>query len=180
MKDIFFQEKSKEILLTLYNNDSINISSVSRKIRGTYAHIFNLIKEMESGKIIESEKIGRSKNLRLTRKGMALAKLLDEFTEVLSDLKEITEPSEKNKKVETKNKLKNIKIFNYSTALDNVFNEIKSNGNSKKNYPKYARILGRYKSLLKKVRPKNKDDKELKRGLLEKIEKFGILIRPEG
>ncbi len=84
MKEIFFQEKGKLALLALAEAEKPYILGVARDINCTYAHTFNLLKEMQRQGILRSKKDGRTKYLALTPKGKQLASLLHKFISVLS------------------------------------------------------------------------------------------------
>ncbi len=85
MKDIFFQEKGKQILLSLAGGDNQNVSQLTVDTKGTYAHTFNLLKCMEDRGIVSSEKAGRTRYIKLTKKGKKLADLLEKFIAVLNN-----------------------------------------------------------------------------------------------
>ena len=100
MKDIFFQEKGKQILLSLASEDNQNVSQLSIGTKGTYAHTFNLLKDMEDSGIVLSRKTGRTRYIKLTKKGRKMAELLEMFTAVLNN-KRVKKRSKNNKKKRT-------------------------------------------------------------------------------
>lgn len=83
MKDVFFQEKGKLALLALSRAKKPYVLGVAREINCTYAHTFNLLREMQGQGILRSKKDGRTKYLALTPKGKQLAALLHRFVSVL-------------------------------------------------------------------------------------------------
>lgn len=156
MKDLFFQEKGKQVLLTLAKRDNQYISEVSGGINSTFAHTFNLIKEMERRGIVSSAKEGRTKYVKLTPKGSKLASLIESFDRVMGSKKL---PRKKSKKIL---RVKKSKLTNYIDALKAISKDIGSRRLSKRESGKFARLAGRYKALITKLRPKDKSGKEMK------------------
>ncbi len=181
MKDIFFHERGKQILLELSDGDKY-VSEVSNSIGATYAHTFNLINDMETQGIVVSNKKGRTKYVTLTPKGGELAVVLEQFMNLLnapaskfkkngkSRTRKKKKPS-KSKAVEMAETPTNKRLFTYIESLQKLLNEVKS----KKKIPKiakYARLNGRYRSLVSKQRPRDQKGKDLKNeaiGLVEEL-----------
>ena len=154
MQDIFFQEKSKLILLSLAKNRRKSISDVASEVRGSYAHIYNLIKILEGQDILETEKKGRTKYISLTDKGEKLAETLREFDSILRT--GVKPGFSKNSTVE--------KLERYKNALMSLQREV-----GKKPLPKHPRLLGRYRSLVRRLRPRSKEGRKLKAEINELI-----------
>ncbi len=168
MKNPFFQEKSRDVLLNLGESGGAYVTEVSRAINGTYAHVFNIIKDFEKLGIVSSKKEGRIKFVKLTEKGSELAKLMQSFQNVLKAKK--VKP-----KAKVKKEIKPIKVLEgaanrldrYKTALETLNNDITSKKIKKANA---ARMLGRYKALVTKSRPRTKKGRSLKDKTLQVIE----------
>jgi DNA-binding MarR family transcriptional regulator len=154
MNNIFLKEKGKGILLSLARRDQQYVSEIALDIRGTYAHTFNLLRKMEDLGIISTVKEGRTKYVKLTSKGERLAALLQEFDAVLKEKKA-------GKKV-IKTTPSHEKLRNYQNSLSSMLREVKSKKLRPKERAKKARVLGRYRSLALKLRPRDKLGKELK------------------
>ncbi len=142
------------ILLSLDRRDNQYISEIAGSIEGTYAHTFNLLKEMENLKIIASVKKGRTKYIKLTPKGKRLAKIALDFE---TTLKKGVKSGETTRTTPTHEKLER-----YKTSLTAIVSDAKSKKLKQKEVAKYSRILGRYRSLILKLRPRDKAGKDLK------------------
>ncbi len=169
MEDIFFHEKGKRVLLTLKKQKRHNITEIARGIEGTYAHTFNLLKEMERLGIIKSNKVGRTKYIKLTPKGERLAKIITEFDNTLK---------KKGKKtVSTGTTPTHEKLEKYIDSLESISRGVRSKKLKKGDVGKYSRILGRYKSLVGRLRPKDKAGKRQKTEALSLIEKTYSVLK---
>jgi len=85
-KAFFLKEKPVKALITIRRNrDEIYGSIISKKIDTTYAHTIKILGEMEDEGLIESQKNGRKKVLKLTNEGKNCA---DKFLELLDCLEE--------------------------------------------------------------------------------------------
>jgi DNA-binding MarR family transcriptional regulator len=154
MQDIFFQEKSKLILLSLAKKRRKSISDVASEVKGSYAHIYNLIKTLENQDIVETEKKGRTKYISLTDKGEKLAETLKDFEAILNT--GVKPGVTKNPTVE--------KLERYQNSLLTLLKEAE-----KKSLPKHPRLLGRYRSLVRRLRPRSKEGRKLKADINELI-----------
>ncbi len=158
MKNVFFQEKSKEILLNLEESSTSSITDVSRAINGTYAHTFNIIRDLEGLNIVTSKKDGRTKFITLTERGEELAKLMRSFQEILQAKKIKPKPKKVKKQIKTTGGSEE-KLNRYKIALETLNDNICT---KKINRAKAARILGRYKALVSKSRPRTQKGRTLK------------------
>lgn len=158
MKNVFFQEKSRDVLLSLEESGGACITEVSRAINGTYAHTFNVIKDLEKLAIVTTKKEGRIKFVTLTEKGNQLASLMRSFQEVLL-AKELKPKSKKEKKQNITNGGSEEKLNRYLVALETLNESITA---KKITRAKAARMLGRYKALVTKSRPRTQKGRALK------------------
>jgi DNA-binding MarR family transcriptional regulator len=168
MKDIFFQERGKQILLSLAEMNKRHISQVASDIKGTYAHTFNLLKEMEGTKIVKSVKKGRTRYVSLTEKGKKLAGLLQNFIATLKSRR----AGSTNKKTPTDKKLQK-----YAASLNSILKKIKSRKLSSKQAAKYARLAGRFRTLNSRLRPKDRTGKRLKEKVILLIREIELVLK---
>ena len=82
--DIFFREKPAIMLISLKNaNGSTYASSLSKKVDCTYSHVVKILQKMEDLGLIDFEKYGRLKLLKLTKKGKEFASHIEMARNVL-------------------------------------------------------------------------------------------------
>ncbi len=75
---IFFREKPAMILLTLKNaNTATYASSLAKDIDCTYSHVNFILQKMENSSLIEFERQGRLKLLKLTTRGEQFADFVE-------------------------------------------------------------------------------------------------------
>jgi DNA-binding MarR family transcriptional regulator len=169
MGDIFFHKKGKSILLSINKRENQNITEIAREIEGTYAHTFNLLKEMERLGIVKSTKKGRTKYVKMTPKGKKLAKIVIEFENTLE---------KKGKKaLSTSTTPTHEKLEKYKSSLEEITGKMKNKKPGKKERGSYSRVIGRYRSLVQKQRPRDKAGKKLKSDALELIEKIDSSLK---
>ncbi|MEE8400877.1 MAG: hypothetical protein V3R86_01825 [Candidatus Hydrothermarchaeaceae archaeon] len=161
MGDIFFHEKGKLILISLNKRNNQNITEIANSIRGTYAHTFNLLNEMERLGIVKFTKEGRTKYIKLTARGGRLAKIVLDFENTLKKKGKI--------RASTRTTPTHEKLERYGDSLASIASDVRSKKLNKKEVAKYSRILGRYKSLIQRLRPKDKAGKGLKSGALSLV-----------
>lgn len=81
-KEFFLNEKPVDALVMLEKSSSESYSAeVSEAIDSTYAHTVKIISEFEDFGLIETEKSGRKKMLKLTSTGKELAELFESLLE---------------------------------------------------------------------------------------------------
>jgi DNA-binding MarR family transcriptional regulator len=172
MHDIFFQEKSKLILLALMDKEKY-ISEIATEVKSTYAHTFNLLRTMEDNGIVKAKKDGRTKYVRLTPRGSKLAEVLMKFESILTSKLRRTPAKKKRDKKNPPRALTPTaeKLQRYSDSLSALIKELDSRSR-RKNLGKYARLTGRYRSLTSKLRPKDKAGKKMKREVLQLLDEI--------
>lgn len=158
-------------MLALRKGDKY-VSEIAKELGATYAHTFNLVKGMERLEIVRTEKKGRIKYVKLTQKGIELSSILVQFLELL------VVPASKFKRkekagIKTKRKIieseptrmaktiTNMRLQSYIEAMQILHIKLKSERRRKK-LPNYARVIGRYRALIMKQRPRDQDGKNLK------------------
>lgn len=76
--NIFFREKPAMMLVNLYNSDQgVYASSLAKTIDCTYSHVVKILQEMEKENLLNFEKQGRLKLLKLTPKGKEVASSIE-------------------------------------------------------------------------------------------------------
>lgn len=175
MNDIFFHKKGKMILLALNTKDTQNVTEIASATSGTYAHTFNLLNEMELLGIIKSAKEGRTKYIKLTPKGKRLAKLVLDFENTLKDRGKITKPTRT--KPAHENFVEKYMLEKYKDVLESIADEVKSKKPGRGDAGKYLRILGRYKSLVQRLWPRDKAGKKLKSDALLLVKKIDTMLK---
>ncbi|MFC1698216.1 winged helix-turn-helix domain-containing protein [Nanoarchaeota archaeon] len=82
--NVFFREKPAMMLVQLKNAKSeIYASSLAKLIDCTYSHVVKILQQMEKAGLIEFDKQGRLKLLRLTKKGEDVADCIDRIRMML-------------------------------------------------------------------------------------------------
>ena len=81
---ILFREKPAMMLVELRNSKAeIYASSLAKNVDCTYSHVVKILQEMEREGIINFDKQGRLKLLRLTKKGEQVADAIDKIRSAL-------------------------------------------------------------------------------------------------
>lgn len=184
MKDIFFHDRGKQILLTLNSGDKY-VSEIASDVGATYAHTFNLIKVMAKQGIVTTNKRGRTKYVKLTPKGTELSAALAQFIDTINT------PASKFKREKTRTKTKkkivqaktvemaetatNRRLGSYADAMEGLLIKLKSE-ESPSELAKYARVIGRYRALVAKQRPRDQHGKNLKQEAIALVEELSIAL----
>lgn len=79
-EDLFLHSKPAKILVQLNNPTKENYASkIAKNVDCTYSHAVRTIQNLEDYDLIESEKKGRKKELKLTDEGREIAETLSEL-----------------------------------------------------------------------------------------------------
>ena len=79
LESFFLNVKPVKILIALNNPGAENYASaISKRTDCTYSHTVRIIQNMEEYGLVESNKKGRKKEIKLTEEGLELAKALSE------------------------------------------------------------------------------------------------------
>lgn len=186
MEDIFFHERGKQILLSLSKGEKY-VSEISSEIGATYAHTFNLIKTMKRHGIVTANKQGRTKYVKLTKKGTELATALTQFLDVInapaSKFRRRGKPRTKPKKKTMAKKTAkmtgtatNRKLASYIDGMNSLRKELKGK-RKHSNLGKYSRLIGRYKFLVTRQRPRDPYGKSLKAQALGALGELKAMLR---
>jgi len=76
-----FKDKpmSTLIILNKYRNRGKTVSTISKEIHTIFAHTLGIINDFESEGIIMSERVGRSRFVKLTKKGEEFVDLIQQI-----------------------------------------------------------------------------------------------------
>lgn len=81
---VFFREKPALMLIELKNNNgSIYASTLAKNVDCTYSHVVKILQEMERAKLVEFDKRGRLKIIRLTNRGKEIASSVEAIRHIL-------------------------------------------------------------------------------------------------
>ncbi len=71
------------VINCIFKHRCPSMLSISRKIEVTHSHVNHVVNRLEEEHIIKSEIIGRTRKVKLTPKGLYIAKHLNEVLEVM-------------------------------------------------------------------------------------------------
>jgi len=84
MFEVFFRRKPAMILVALKNNNKNRYGSVlAKEVDCTYSHAVKILQEMEKNKLVQFEKRGRIKTIKLTENGEVVADHIDRIKNLL-------------------------------------------------------------------------------------------------
>ena len=176
MKDIFFQEKGKAILMVLAGRDGQYVTEVAEGTKGTYAHTFNLLRIMEEAGVVEASKQGRVRYITLTPRGREMAALLERFCALLDGGEAAGEKGRKGSRARPAD----AKLVHYRDALGAILQQVRRKRPARRELRKYPRLLGRYRSLVHRLRPKGEEGRKMKADLISSMEEIEAAIRGAG
>ncbi len=82
--EFFFKKKPAIVLITLLTDERAKYGSIlAKKTDCTYSHAVKILKNLEKLKIIEFEKKGRTKLIKLTNKGKEIAQYIKKIIDTL-------------------------------------------------------------------------------------------------
>lgn len=82
--DVFLREKPAMMLVNMLNSNSeVYGSTLAKIVDCTYSHVVKILQEMEDAGLVNFEKTGRLKILKLTKKGEEVAKHIDAIRNAL-------------------------------------------------------------------------------------------------
>jgi predicted transcriptional regulator len=77
LEDLFLREKPAKILITLKNSQKAYATSVAKAVDCTYSHTTKVLDQLRDLGLVEFDKQGRVKMLKLTPEGEEIAEHLD-------------------------------------------------------------------------------------------------------
>ncbi len=82
--EVFFRRKPSMILVALRNNNRAKYGSVlAKEVDCTYSHAVKILQEMEKNKLVQFEKKGRIKTIKLTENGEKIADHIERIRDIL-------------------------------------------------------------------------------------------------
>ncbi len=86
MIELLLREKPCNLLICLKNTDrEWNLVSLSKESKMTYVYLMKILPKLKLSNLITDEKKGRSRVVKLTDKGLAMASLLEELKRKSND-----------------------------------------------------------------------------------------------
>ncbi len=76
---IFKEKQARMLVLLLDNSKDWYISTLAKESQSTYVHACNFLLSCESLGIVSSERHGKAKAIKLTDKGMQIARMVSEI-----------------------------------------------------------------------------------------------------
>ena len=82
--DIFFRRKPALMLVSLKKNTRMRYGSVlAKEVDCTYSHAVKILQTLEELKLVEFQKKGRIKIIRLTKKGAGVADAIENIQKLI-------------------------------------------------------------------------------------------------
>lgn len=82
--EVFFRRKPAMILVALRQSSKARYGSVlAKEVDCTYSHAVKILQEMEKAKLVEFEKQGRIKTIKLTQTGERIAENIEKIKNLL-------------------------------------------------------------------------------------------------
>lgn len=82
--DIFFRRKPALMLVSLKKNTRMRYGSIlAKEVDCTYSHAVKILQTLEDLKLVEFEKKGRIKLIKLTKKGKSVADAIENIQELI-------------------------------------------------------------------------------------------------
>ena len=82
--EVFFRKKPAMMLVALRNNNKNRYGSVlAKEVDCTYSHAVKILQEMQDSKLVDFEKQGRIKTIRLTDNGHKVAEHIEKIRDLL-------------------------------------------------------------------------------------------------
>lgn len=81
--EVFFRRKPAMILVALRKNNRNRYGSVlAKEVDCTYSHAVKILQEMEKAKLVDFEKQGRIKTIKLTENGDKIAEHIEKIKDI--------------------------------------------------------------------------------------------------
>jgi len=82
--EVFFRKKPAMMLVALRNSIKSKYGSVlAKEVDCTYSHAVKILQEMQNARLVNFEKTGRIKSIKLTENGMKIAEHIEKIKELL-------------------------------------------------------------------------------------------------
>ncbi|MCC7573396.1 MAG: hypothetical protein KO464_08410 [Candidatus Methanofastidiosum sp.] len=162
LKELFFNRKTVEILLSMLENEKPRYPTViAEEVGSIYPHVFNILKELEGVGLLESYKEGRIRFIRLTSEGR---KITERFQALYSELEEFEQ-----KFSEEREREDSIAINKFRESIKSIEYRLLSEKLDKKDSFKEVLKLSKLRTELERTNFRNDNDREEKNKLLKRI-----------
>lgn len=82
--EVFFRRKPAMILVALRKNQKARYGSIlAKEVDCTYSHAVKILQEMEKAELVDFDKQGRIKTIKLTESGEKVAEHIERIQELL-------------------------------------------------------------------------------------------------
>ncbi len=82
--EVFFRSKPAMMLVALRNRNKSRYGSIlAKEVDCTYSHAVKILQEMETAKLVEFQKNGRIKTIKLTDTGHRVAEHIEKIRDIL-------------------------------------------------------------------------------------------------
>jgi predicted transcriptional regulator len=82
--DIFFRRKPALMLVSLKKNTRMRYGSIlAKEVDCTYSHAVKILQTLEALKLVDFEKRGRIKVIKLTKKGIEVAEAIENIQKLI-------------------------------------------------------------------------------------------------
>lgn len=82
--EVFFRKKPAMMLVALRNSIKSKYGSVlAKEVDCTYSHAVKILQEMQNARLVNFEKTGRIKSIKLTENGTKVAEHIEKIKELL-------------------------------------------------------------------------------------------------
>ena len=82
--DVFFRRKPALMLVSLKKNTRMRYGSIlAKEVDCTYSHAVKILQTLEELKLVDFQKKGRIKIIRLTKKGQEVADAIEEIQKLI-------------------------------------------------------------------------------------------------
>ena len=82
--EVFFRKKPAMMLVALRNNNKNRYGAVlAKEVDCTYSHAVKILQEMQDSRLVDFEKQGRIKTIRLTDNGHKVAEHIEKIRDLL-------------------------------------------------------------------------------------------------
>lgn len=96
LEDLLLRDKPAKILISLKTSkDSIYATILSRETNCTYSHTIKILNVLRNQGLVEFEKVGRIKEVKLTQDGWDVAQNLESLTKKFEQIEDKAKKSEK-------------------------------------------------------------------------------------
>ncbi|NOZ82775.1 MAG: winged helix DNA-binding protein [Euryarchaeota archaeon] len=146
--DLLLHEKPRKVLRFIRRKRNVSINDVAQSTDTAYAHTFNLIKKLADAGIVKTSRAGRRVEVSVTERGRKICRLIDEIERLAEgSAEEVNSSTEKLERYREK------------------VRELASGG-----CRNACMLLGRYRQIVRRMRPRGREARELRRQVLEEIE----------